>query len=404
MRALLLALAASLLACAPPPVIDSITPTQGPLAREVEVTVTGSGFDAEARLRLVGTAFSFDLVVEAVIEAQQIQARVPAGLDPASYDVVVENPDGQQGRLAAAYRALTDQLKLLVLDVGQGSALLAIGSDGTTLLFDGGKENRAASVLWPAIQHHAGGRIDAVVTSHFDIDHMGGLVGVLRGPDGTANTADDPDLPLGIWDNGRAEACTTAICARYREAAAGRNQAIALGQSFALGTATARCVAVAGKIEGGQQVTPQDDNAASVALLFEQGGARLLVSGDLPGGGLGTQDLETPLATALGPVDVWLLGHHGSASATAASALTALAPQAALISVGTDNSYCHPAAEVLQRLNAAALPTYLTGAGVTAPGGNCSQVSELGASMQVVGDIELLLDAGGQVTIAGDIL
>ncbi len=401
-RLLLIALWIVPLACAPPPALDSVEPSQGPIDRVVSLTLHGQGFVEGAQVRLVGISFDFELGVEPELGATQLRATVPAGIEPGSYDVVLENPDGARARLAAGYQAVAAALTLVVLDVGQGDALLAVGTDGTTLLVDGGKENRDRTVLWPALEHYAGGRLDGIVVSHFDIDHMGGVVGLLRGLDGTAGTADDPELPLGLWDNGRAGACETAICARYREAAAGRARTLAVGDRFELGAASARCVAVNGALEGGQQFSPEDNNAASVGLVFELGGASLLVSGDLPGGGLGFADLETPLAQALGSVDVWHLNHHGSASSTAASALAQLSPRATLISVGRDNSYCHPAQIVLDRLDATGRPVYLTQPGVTVPSANCSAASSLGEAMQVVGDIVVRFDASGGVTIQED--
>jgi competence protein ComEC len=403
MRRLLLACACAVAACAPSPQLDSVQPAQGATGREVALTIRGQDLLPGLGAELVGQAFRFALVVDEVRSAQ-VLARVPADVDAATYDLVVRNPDGAEARLAAAYRALDAGLTAVVLDVGQGAALLAVGSDGSSLLVDGGKEGRAATVLRPAIARHAGGRLDAVVLTHFDEDHLGGLVEWLEGPDAVAGSDDDPELPGGLWDNGGAAACGTDICRRYRAVAAGRNRTMAPDQELPLGQASARCAVVGGRIAGGPQLSPEDDNAASVGLLFELGGVRLLLSGDLPGGGQGAQDLETPLAQTLGHVDLWQLNHHGSASSTAASALALHAPRAVLIPVGTDNAYCHPAQEVLDRLDAAALPVYLTGAGTVSTSAACPQRTQLGAQMQVVGEIVVQIDASGGIAISGDAL
>jgi len=397
-----------LLACAPPPVVESITPTQGPRDREVAVEIAGRGFATGAAATLQGPAFSVSLRVDTIAgtadAAQTISGAVPAGIEAGSYDVVVTNPDGASARLGGGYRAVAATLRIAVLDVGEGASLLAVGTDGSSLLVDGGKENRGINIVLPALRELAGNRLDAMVATHFDIDHIGGLVEVLRGPDNAAGTADDVVPARGVWDNGGAAACSTEVCARYRELTGGRNQQLAVDQVIALGDASARCVAVRGAITGGGQVTTSDDNADSVALLFEFGGARLLVAGDLTGGGLGMADVETPLAQAIGHVDLWHLDHHGSATSTAAGALALLSPRAALISVGTDNAFCHPAPEVLARLTAAGVPAYLTGAGVVTTSANCPQATQLGDAMRVVGRIDIEIDAGGGITVAGDTL
>lgn len=396
----------AMIACAPPPVVESIAPVQGPRDREVAVEIRGRGFATGAAVTLAGPAYSFALRVDAIAgapdAAQTISGTVPAGIEAGGYDVQVANPDGSSARLGGGYRAIAAALRIAVLDVGEGASLLAIGTDGSSLLVDGGKENRGVNVVLPALRELADGQLDAMVATHFDSDHIGGLVEVLRGPDNAAGTADDVVPAHGVWDNGGAAVCTTEMCARYRELTAGRNQQIAIDQPIALGDASARCVAVRGAISGGGQVTTDEDNENSVALLFEFGGARLLVAGDLTGGGQGTVDVETPLAQAIGQVDLWHLDHHGSATSTAASALALLSPRAALISVGTDNAFCHPAPEVLQRLTAAGVPAYLTGAGTVTTSTNCPQATQLGASMRVVGRIDIEIDAGGGITVAGD--
>ena len=59
-------------------------------------------------------------------------------------------------------------------------------------------------------------------------------------------------------------------------------------------------------------------------------------------------------------LEVLIVGHHGSRSSTCDELLEATAPDAAIISVGADNSYGHPTAEVLQRLEQAGCAVYRT--------------------------------------------
>lgn len=59
-------------------------------------------------------------------------------------------------------------------------------------------------------------------------------------------------------------------------------------------------------------------------------------------------------------IDILAVGHHGSASSTCEDLLDALEPETALISVGSGNSYGHPADETLRRLRKIGADIYRT--------------------------------------------
>ena len=59
-------------------------------------------------------------------------------------------------------------------------------------------------------------------------------------------------------------------------------------------------------------------------------------------------------------LELLIVGHHGSKYSTCPELLEATAPDAAIISVGADNSYGHPTQEVLDRLKQAGCVIYRT--------------------------------------------
>ena len=63
---------------------------------------------------------------------------------------------------------------------------------------------------------------------------------------------------------------------------------------------------------------------------------------------------------SLPQVEVLVVGHHGAAGSTAPELLQAVSPEIAVISVGADNSYGHPAQAVLDRLTEAGTAVYLS--------------------------------------------
>ena len=91
-----------------------------------------------------------------------------------------------------------------------------------------------------------------------------------------------------------------------------------------------------------------DANAASVVLLAEYRGVRVLLTGDAE------RDVEARLVARhpeLLTADVLKVGHHGSATSTTTSFLAAVAPRVALVSVGARNRYGHPSPDVMRALS-----------------------------------------------------
>ena len=76
-----------------------------------------------------------------------------------------------------------------------------------------------------------------------------------------------------------------------------------------------------------------------------------------------TGDAETPVEDILkGDISAEILkvGHHGSTSSSSTAFLNKVKPEIAVISVGTGNTYGHPAPETLSKLQASGLKVYRT--------------------------------------------
>ena len=292
-------------------------------------------------------------------------------------------------------------LSVHVLDVGQGDATLIVGSDGTSVLFDGGPR-QAADVVAAAIETYADGRLDAVMLSHTDADHLGGLVGVLRGADGVAGTADDR-MPARRLIGHDDAACTTQVCDEFRLLRAFPFDEPAVGEEISLGDATLTVVARDGRAGGGEAAGVDEENERSLAITLTHAGKTIFIGGDLTGGGLGSADVEGMLAADLGPIDVVHLDHHGSATSSSDVFLAATRPRAMIVSVGTDNAYCHPDAGVLTRVGALDVPLYATGSGMVADGARCDGATSWPeTAREGLGTFTIVVDAAGTITIAGD--
>lgn len=220
--------------------------------------------------------------------------------------------------------------EIAVLDVGQGDAILVRSEDRAMLIDGGGARGRdlALQVLVPALAARGIGRIDALVLSHFDLDHCSGLVDLAG------------YVPVGeLWIPTGAE---PTPCSRELEAAlAAPVRALAAGDRLTLGSARVEVL----HPERGHPSAP--GNARSLALRIELEGRRLLLLADLDGDG------ERSLVRRYGrrlEADVLKVAHHGAAESSTSELLAATRPRLALVSAGARNAYGHPAPRALDRL------------------------------------------------------
>lgn len=211
-------------------------------------------------------------------------------------------------------------------DVGQGDALL-VRSAGRTALIDTGPE---PSSLEDCLRSLGIDRIDLLVLTHFDLDHVGGVDAVRGRVDTVLHGPVAEPEEQRILDDLRAEGADV-------------NEAIT-GLRGTLGAATWRVL-----WPQRESVVFPSGNDASIVLAIEGGGVpRALFLGDL------SAEAQRMLArnTALGgPYDVVKVAHHGSADQDPGLYET-IRPAVGVFSAGVDNDYGHPREETLDLLTA----------------------------------------------------
>ncbi len=239
---------------------------------------------------------------------------------------------------AAAFRP-DGLLHLYLLDVGQGDALLLVSPNGRRLLIDGGPSGPALLAQVGRLTAPWDRRLDLVLLTHPDADHVGGLPGVVDRY--RVGTVLDPELEAESPD---AAAWTAALAERplprQRASAGGRivlDRAAGLSLDI-LWPPEPRLTGVA---------SPTNENA--VVLRLRYGATSALFTGDI-----GAPAEAALLARGVDlRAELLKVAHHGSKGSSTAEFLAAVRPQAALIGVGRDNRYGHPAPEALDRLTAA---------------------------------------------------
>jgi competence protein ComEC len=240
-------------------------------------------------------------------------------------------------------------LRVTAFDVGQGDATLVQFPDQSTLLVDaggipfgGGSFDVGARVLAPALWARGVRRLDTLLLTHGDPDHIGG-----------ARTLVSDFTPTRVWEGipvGRHGALSTVLeAARDTGAGVERRRA---GETLDVGGARVRVLHPPAPDWERRRV--RNDDSVVLELLY--GEVAVLLPGDIGAG------VERGLVGQLTPARVRILkvAHHGSRTSTSRELLEGWRPHIALISAGRGNTFGHPAPEVLQRLEAVGATVYRT--------------------------------------------
>ncbi len=228
----------------------------------------------------------------------------------------------------------TSFLQVQFLDVGQGDAILIQAPTGEVMLVDGGRDAGVVRQLSQELGWFDRD-IDVLVSTHPDLDHIGGLVDVLaRYTVGTIVTTENTGESL--------------AAAAYADGVQTEGAAIVFaraGQVIHLGASTTVRV-----LSPAQNPAQLESNASSIVLQVQYGEIEFMLTGDAPKG------IEDYLVTQHGATlesEVLKLGHHGSDTSTSAIFLEAVSPTYGVVSAGKDNRYGHPHPDVVARASAA---------------------------------------------------
>ncbi|HKR14112.1 MAG TPA: ComEC/Rec2 family competence protein [Pyrinomonadaceae bacterium] len=233
------------------------------------------------------------------------------------------------------------QLRVDFLDVGQGDSALITMPDGTTLLVDGGGRpfERASRSIGEAVVSEylwwrGLSRIDYVLATHADADHIDGLNDVVR------NFAVNSALV------GRAPSNDPEF-AKFSQSLSKTN----------LQTIHAGDVIRFGEVELHVLWPPpgtESSNDDSVVLKLKFRNRSILLTGDIE------KKTEAALTNDL-KVDVVKVPHHGSRTSSTGPFVAATKPRFAIISVGKDSMFGHPHPEVVERWKANGAEILTTG-------------------------------------------
>ena len=222
------------------------------------------------------------------------------------------------------------------INVGQGLAIL-VQSGGENLLYDGGNRAHADEVV-QYLKDQQVDTIDYMVSSHYDEDHLGGLVKCLDNFEVEHILGSDYVHTSELFNTFMNTATAHAIIVEYPS----------VGDTYEFGTGSFTVMAPDG--------ISQNSNDNSVVIRLVNGNNSFMFMGDAEE--TSEQDM---ISTGMNlDCDVLSLGHHGSASSTTWDLLEASTPSWAVISCGQDNSYGHPATETMGKLKDMDIPVFRT--------------------------------------------
>ncbi len=239
---------------------------------------------------------------------------------------------------------------LHALDVGQGSALL-VRTARHTLLFDAGARHardadEGARTVVPALKALGVRRLDALVVSHADLDHAGGVRGVLAAvPVAQAFASFDLESWLRA-ETRKLGAETTPLpqaAAPCRFGDRWRLDGVEFEFLWPLDVRARRKGAEA--------------NANSCVLRVRGAHHSLLLTGDIE-----IRAESVLVERGLTPADVVVAAHHGSRTSSSAAFVDAVAARHVVFQAGAWNRHGHPDAAVLERWHAAGSTLWRTDA------------------------------------------
>lgn len=289
----------------------------------IVLTFSLTGCTAEGDISLhsvvdsLGSLFGFEIPPEA--------DQIIDGVDDV-VDGFGELVNGVGGLIDSNTTITNEKLSITMLDVGQGLSIL-FESNGKYMLYDGGDRGTSSYVV-AYLKQNGISELEYIVASHYDSDHIAGLVGVLETT--KVKNIINPDCEA-----------TSKIYQSYRTAANNSGANIiypSVGDTFKLGYATLIVLAPARDYG--------DANEMSVAIKVECEEFSCIVTGDAE-----SESEKDMLNCGIDlNCDLYVVGHHGSSSSSSDSFVKALAPEYGFISCGKDNDYGHPTDKTLATL------------------------------------------------------
>lgn len=238
------------------------------------------------------------------------------------------------------FQVSNHNLQFHFIDVGQGDSSLIITPKGKTILIDAGDEAHAKKVV-SYVREQGIEKLDLVIATHPDADHIGGMDKVIK------------NFDIGVFAMPDVSAKTNQYKQIQRELKAKKMKATRLYQGDEVQIDDDIDFEILSPVKGKKY---DDTNEYSIVAKIVYKDTSFILMGDA------TMENEVDIINNVPDIDIDVLklGHHGSSTSSSDYFITKTSPNIAIISCGKNNKYGHPHQEVMRVLKKHGVTPYRT--------------------------------------------
>ena len=238
------------------------------------------------------------------------------------------------------FQVSNHNLQFHFIDVGQGDSSLIITPKSKTILIDAGDEAHAKKVV-SYIREQGIEKLDLVIATHPDADHIGGMDKVIK------------NFDIGVFAMPDVSAKTNQYKQIQRELKAKKMKTTRLYQGDEVQIDDDIDFEILSPVKGKKY---DDTNEYSIVAKIVYKDTSFILMGDA------TMENEVDIINNVPDIDIDVLklGHHGSSTSSSDYFITKTSPNIAIISCGKNNKYGHPHQEVMRVLKKHGVTPYRT--------------------------------------------
>lgn len=260
-------------------------------------------------------------------------------------------------------KKLPGEMRLHFVDVGQGDCAVVELPDGKLMIVDGGNDlTDHARTVYRYVQALGYDRVDHLVVTHPDEDHYAGLIYLAQ-----KMKIDKAYLPFATGTESAKYTSFIVSLQKKCEVVESRTYLLIEGEDYF-------CMFLSPHGQDTFEDGYANKNDLSSVMWLDYRGVDTLFCGDITTTVENRLRREWTVGKKIGEntfavngrevdlesTEILKVAHHGSAYSTSARWLELLNVQTAIVSSGTENSFGHPTAETLQRLQNAKAEIYRT--------------------------------------------